>query len=275
MESFEFIGTEFIEIIRSQELKRKIDFVNFFIVYYEFTSGCEEYDELFDNLQKQQEFLINAMDEACVAFNIDYDAKWEALTDLELEQLWWYMQIALAAAVFKSCKPMFVQHTTNNLKARMSTLTEEELKIEMMFLNVLLEDIPFAPRPIFNTWYGDTVFMEKKDWFLDFYKRNESAFSVKKLKDGLLLPYSLPSQFLTNAELSFDVYIVSLFEILKAMNDDNAEILLTLYTDEFFKNMCVQRAVKKEMKDEFLENTKVLGAFLLQECEENEAEDDI
>ena len=275
MESFEFIGTEFIEIIRSQALKRKIDFVNFFIVYYEFTSGCEEYDELFDNLQKQQEFLINAMDEACAAFNIDYDAKWETLTDLELEQLWWYMQIALAAAVFKSCKPMFVQHTTNNLKARMSTLTEEELKIEMMFLNVLLEDIPFAPRPIFNTWYGDTVFMEKKDWFLDFYKRNESAFSVKKLKDGLLLPYSLPSQFLTNAELSFDVYIVSLFEILKAMNDDNAEVLLTLYTDEFFKNMCVQRAVKKEMKDEFLENTKVLGAFLLQECEENEAEDDI
>ena len=273
MEAFEFVGTEFIEIVRSQSLKRKIDFVNFFIVYYEFTSGCEEYENLFKNLQEHQVFLINAMDDACKTFNIDYEEKWNELSDFEIEQLWWYLQISLSAEVFKSCKPMYVQHTTNNLKARMSGLDEEGLKIEMMFLNVLLEDIPFAPRPIFNTWYGDTVFMEKKDWFLDFYKRNESAFSVKKLKDGLLLPYSVPAQFLTNAELSFDVYIVSLFEILKAMNDDNKDILLRLYTDEFFKNMCIQRSVKKEMKDEFIENTKVLGEFLLKECEENEAED--
>ena len=273
MEAFEFIGTEFIEIVRSKNLKRKIDFINFFIAYYEFTSGCEDYENLFKNLQEQQEFLINAMDEACNAFQIDYDEKWNELSDFEIEQLWWYLQISLAASVFKHNKPMYVQHTTNNLKSRMNSLSEEELKIEMMFLNVLLEDIPFAPRPIFNTWYGDTVFMETKDWFIDFYKRNETAFSVKKLKDGLLLPYQLSSQFLTNAELSFDVYVVSLFEILKAMNDDNQDILLNLYTDEFFKNMCIQRAVKKEMKNEFLKHSKELGTFLLKECEENEAED--
>ena len=212
MEAFEFVGTEFIEIVRNHALKRKIDFVNFFIVYYEFTSGCEEYENLFKNLQEQQEFLINAMDEACNAFQIDYEAQWENLADFQLEQLWWYLQITVASAVFKQSKPMFVQHTVNNLKARMSSFDETSLKVEVMLLNVLLEDFPFAPRPMYNTWYGDTVFVEKKEWFLEFYKKNEAAFSVKKLKDGLLLPHQLSSQFLTNAEF-FSIFGIGLLYI--------------------------------------------------------------
>ena len=40
------------------------------------------------------------------------------------------------------------------------------------------------------------------------------------------------------------------------MTQENKDLLLNLYADEFFKNMCIQRAVKKDMKDEFLENTQ-------------------
>lgn len=270
MEAFDFIGVDFITAVRTQKLKRKTDFCDFFIVYYEFMSSCEEYDTVFKTLQDYQEFLVNAMNDACAAFQIDYESQWENLADFQLEQLWWYLQITVASAVFKQSKPMFVQHTVNNLKARMSSFDETSLKVEVMLLNVLLEDFPFAPRPMYNTWYGDTVFVEKKKWFLEFYKKNEAAFSVKKLKDGLLLPHQLSSQFLTNAELSFDIYIVSLLEILSAVNDENKDLLLKLYADEFFKNMCIQRAVKKDMKDEFLENTKILGDFLLKESKEVE-----
>lgn len=271
MESFAYIESEFLDVLKKHQLSTKKDFVNFFIVYYEFTTGGEEYDNLFKTIQEHQNFLYSAMDEACASFGVDYDADYDRLSDLELKQLWWFLQITLAGEIFKSTKPMYTQNAVANLKTRLPQLNEKALQLEMVFLTVLLEETPFAPRPIFNNWYGETVFKDKKAWFLNFCQQNEDLFSVKKMKNGLFLPYELSSNFCTDAELFFDIYIVSLFEILKVISEQNKEVILGLYVDEFFKNTCIQRRVKKIHKDELLKNTIELADYLL---EENDEEDE-
>ena len=269
MADFEFIEADFIDTIRQYDLKTKQDFVDFFMVYYEFTVSTE-YDDAFPSLESQQEYLMNALNKICDALNINYEEQYSNLTDFELKQLWWYLEISLAEKVFKNTKPVVVQNATENFKNHLHVLNETTLEIEKMFLNVIMDEIPFAPRPIFNTWYKSQEFDSTKTWFLKFCKENEKMFSLKKIKEGLLLPYELPSKFLNTHELMFDIYIVSLFEILKVVDENNKEQLLSIYVSEFFKNSCVQKLIKEKHKQELLEKTLILTDFLLKDCEEDE-----
>lgn len=270
MESFAYIEAEFLDVLKEHQISTKKDFVDFFIVYYEFITGGEEYDDLFKTIEEHQMFLNLAMDDICIKLGIDYDACWDKLSDFELKQIWWFLQVSLANEMFKSTKPMYTQNAVASLKARLPQLNEKALQLEIMFLTVLLEESPFAPRPIFNSWYGETVFLDKKKWFLNFYQQNADLFSVKKMKNGLFLPYELSSKFCTDAELSFDIYVVSLFEIFKIINEQNKELILSMYVEEFFKNTCIQRRVKKSQKEEFVKNTIELADYLLSEYDDEE-----
>ena len=271
MADFEFIEADFLDVIRKYNLKTKEEFVDFFLVYYEFTVSTE-YDEAFPNLESQQKYLLKSLCSVCDALNLDYENQHSTLTDLELKKLWWYLETALAVQVFKDTKPIMVQNATENFKNHLPHLDEKTLEIEKMFLNVLLDEVPFAPRPIFNTWYASDEFDSTKKWFLEFYQENEKMFSLKKIKEGLLLPYELPAKFLETKELTFDIYIVSLFEILKVVNDANKQQLLSIYVSEFLKNNCILKMIKEKHKQEFFDKTLILTDFLLKDIEEDDSE---
>jgi hypothetical protein len=252
MSEFEIIGLEFVEPVKRSRLDTKDKFVEFFIIYYEYSFYDECIAELFETVPELKGFLMNALDEICVSLDIDYSKQYGTLSDDTIKRIWWYLQLALTEELFKVTKSVFVLNTISKLKNNICTLNVNTLEAQMIFVNILLDDTPFAPRPAFNISSYGFNFEEVKANFMKVYQANKKSFSLRKLKSSLIFPYELTSKYLTDDEIYYDLFIMFLFEVLP-LDDSEGEDALSVPIIEFLKQVCLVNKITEKLIQQLID----------------------
>lgn len=214
MSEFEVIGLEFVEPVKKYNLNTKEKFIEFFMIYYEYSFYDEFMAELFETVPELKSFLMKTLDEVCVGLTIDYEKDYATFSDEVIKKLWWSLQLALTEELFKETRPASVLNTISKLRTALFKLSVETLEVQMLFVNILLDETPFSPRPIFNVSAYGCNFESVKNGFMKVYKENAKSFSLRKMKNCLIFPYELTSKYLTDDEIFYDLFIMFIFEVI-------------------------------------------------------------
>lgn len=248
MNKFEIVGVEFLTQVKKYNLPTKEDFVEFFMIYYEYSFCDDSIAHLFQTVGNAKETLLKSLQITCSNMQIDYEKQYQELSDDDLKRLWWSLQLFITSSLFKENKPIVVNKTIENLKNNLTHLPVKTLEIQMMFVNVLLAELPFSPRPLFNVGLNDCTFDKIKSEFMQLYDEHPEMFSLRKLKDNLVLPYALSSKFLSDAEMFFDIFVVSIFEAIPLDEENGAALLETMVQDYLYSN-CKMKCVTNTIKN--------------------------